>query len=109
MIEYTLLNILISELKIYCGPDKFYGWSKFGQYDEVNNRAPLNGEIPIGSPLRYQRVAHGQLPCFYLALLRKQGTWDGDTGSIHCFTSRKSYLRATYVWAQIGIFIKHTT
>ena len=40
MIEYTLLNILISELKIYCGPDKFYGRSKFGQYDEVNNRAP---------------------------------------------------------------------
>ena len=40
MIEYTLLNILISELKIYCGPDEFYGWSKFGQYDEVNNRAP---------------------------------------------------------------------
>ena len=46
---------------------------------------------------------------FYLALLRKQGTWDGDTGSIHCFTSRKSYLRATYVWAQVGIFNKHTT
>ena len=42
VIEYTLLNILISELKIYCGPDKFYGWSKFGQYDEVNNRAPLH-------------------------------------------------------------------
>ena len=41
MKEYTLLNILISELKIYCGPDEFYGWSKFGQYDEVNNRAPL--------------------------------------------------------------------
>ena len=39
--ENTLLNILISELKIYCGPDKLYGWSKFGQYDEVNNRAPL--------------------------------------------------------------------
>ena len=34
-IECTLL-----ELKIYCGPDKFYGRSKFGQYDEVKNRAP---------------------------------------------------------------------
>ena len=41
MIEYTLLNVLILELKIYCGPDKFYGRSKFGQYDEVKNRAPL--------------------------------------------------------------------
>ena len=36
-IEY---RYILSELKIYCGPDKFYGWSKFGQYDEVNNRAP---------------------------------------------------------------------
>ena len=25
---------------IYCGPEKFYGWSKFGQYDEVKDRAP---------------------------------------------------------------------
>ena len=32
-IEYTLLNVLIWEIKIYCGPDKFYGRSKFGQYD----------------------------------------------------------------------------
>ena len=29
------------ELKIYCGPHKFYGPSKFGQYDGVKNRAPL--------------------------------------------------------------------
>ena len=41
MIEYTLLNVLILELKIWCGPDKFYGRSKFGQYDELKNRAPL--------------------------------------------------------------------
>ena len=41
MIENTLLNVLILELKIYCGPDTFYGRSKFGQYDEVKNRAPL--------------------------------------------------------------------
>ena len=45
---------------------------------------------------------------FYLALLRKQGTWHGDTGSIHYFTSRKSLLRATYDWAQVRIIIKHT-
>ena len=41
MIEYTLLNVLVLELKIYCGPDKFYERSKFGQYDEVKKRAPL--------------------------------------------------------------------
>ena len=40
MIEYTLLNVLMVELKIYCGPDKFYGPSKFGQDDGVKNRAP---------------------------------------------------------------------
>ena len=40
MIENTLLNVLISEFKIYCGPDKFYGQSKFGQFDVVKNRAP---------------------------------------------------------------------
>ena len=38
--EYTLLNVIILKLKICCGPDKFYGRSKFGQYDEVKNRAP---------------------------------------------------------------------
>ena len=41
MIEYTLLNVLLLELKIYCVPDKFYRWLKFGQYDEVKNRAPF--------------------------------------------------------------------
>ena len=41
MIEYTQMNVLILELKIYCGPDKFYGRSKFGQYDNVKDRAPL--------------------------------------------------------------------
>ena len=40
VIEYTLLNALMVELEIYCGPDKFYGPSKFGQYDGVKNRAP---------------------------------------------------------------------
>ena len=42
MIEYTLLYVLILDLRIYCGPDKFYGRSKFGQYYEVKNRAPLD-------------------------------------------------------------------
>ena len=41
MIEYTLMNVLILELKLYCSPDTFYGRSKFGQYDEVNDRAPF--------------------------------------------------------------------
>ena len=27
-------------MKIYCGPDKFYGRSNFGQYDQIKNRAP---------------------------------------------------------------------
>ena len=39
-----ILNVLILELKIYCGTDKFYGRSKVGQYDEVKNRAPLYKE-----------------------------------------------------------------
>ena len=39
--EYTLLNVLVLELKIYCDPDKSYERPKFGQYDEVKNRAPL--------------------------------------------------------------------
>ena len=42
MIEFTLLNVLILELKIYCDPEKFYGRSKLGQYDEVKHRAPYN-------------------------------------------------------------------
>ena len=41
MIENTLLNVVILELKIYCVLDKFYGRSNFGHYDEVKNRAPL--------------------------------------------------------------------
>ena len=41
MIEYILLNVFILELKIYCGPDKFYGRSKLGQYYEAKNRAPF--------------------------------------------------------------------
>ena len=48
MIEYTLMNVLILELKLYCGPDKFYGRSNFGQYDEVNDRAPA----PYVNPLK---------------------------------------------------------
>ena len=40
--ERTLLKVLVLELKIYCGPDKFYERSKFGQNDEVKNRGPFN-------------------------------------------------------------------
>ena len=48
------MNIIISELKKYCGPEKFYGCSKFGQYDEVNNRAPYL----IGFSVCFQRILH---------------------------------------------------
>ena len=41
MIEYTLLNVLMLELKVYCGSNKFYSQSKLGKYDKENNRAPL--------------------------------------------------------------------
>ena len=41
MIEYTLLNVLLLELKIYCGRHEFCGQSKFGYYDKEKNRAPL--------------------------------------------------------------------
>ena len=34
---YTLLYVLILELKVYCAQDKFYGRSKFGQYDKEKN------------------------------------------------------------------------
>ena len=57
MIEYTLLNVLVLELKIYCGPDKFYGRSKFGQYDEVKNRAPFD-KVSSGAP--DDRLVFGQ-------------------------------------------------
>ena len=30
----------MSELKVYCGPEKLYGRSKFGQYDKEKNRTP---------------------------------------------------------------------
>ena len=87
--------------------------SKFLQDTKCNWR--INDIYLLFIPVNPSTVSRVSLPnvrsmtTFYLALLRKQGTWDGDTGSIHCFTSRKSYLRATYVWAQVGIFIKHTT
>ena len=42
MIEYTLWNVLILELKVYCGSDKFYSRSKLGQYGKEKNRAPLS-------------------------------------------------------------------
>ena len=42
MIEYTLFNLFILKLKVYCVLDKFYGRSKFGQDDKEKNRAPLS-------------------------------------------------------------------
>ena len=36
--EYTLLSVLILELKVFCGQDKIYERSKFGQYDEKKNQ-----------------------------------------------------------------------
>ena len=44
VIEYTLLNVLILELKVYFGPDELYGRPKFGQYDKEKNRAPCTKE-----------------------------------------------------------------
>ena len=41
VIEYTLLNVSILELKVYGGQNKFYEWSMFGQCDKEKNRAPL--------------------------------------------------------------------
>ena len=72
MIEYTLLNILISELKMYCGPDKFYGWSKFGQYDEVNNRAPYMFMSILFQPICIVFSFPGVLSCsrfYYTAVV----------------------------------------
>ena len=40
MIKY-LLNTLILKLKVYYGPETFYGHSKFGQFDKEKNRAPF--------------------------------------------------------------------
>ena len=54
--EFTLFNVFILELKIYCGPEKFYGRSKLGQYDEVKHRAPLKFEIP-----KYKQIIQQKL------------------------------------------------
>ena len=35
------MNVLMLELIVYCGQDKFYGRSMFGQYDKEKNRAPI--------------------------------------------------------------------
>ena len=73
MIEYTLLNVLILELKIYCGPDKFYGRSKFGQYDEVKNRAPFNHITSIKSfdfSTLYTTIPHDKLKSRFASIIR---------------------------------------
>ena len=49
------MNVLILELKIYCGPDKFYGRSKFGQYDEVKDRAPFTDITYMGTSSKFAK------------------------------------------------------
>ena len=47
----------ILELKVLCGPDKFYGRSKFGQCDTEKNRDPLCGvHVPISTIKLTKRV-----------------------------------------------------
>ena len=55
VIWYTLLNVLILKLNIYCCQDKFYERSKFGQYDEVKNDAPLK---TIDFLMKYWKLTH---------------------------------------------------
>ena len=63
VIEYTLLNVFILELKVYCGSDKFYGRSKFGQYDKEKNRAPLYYLSQLYFPL-FNKITEGlKEPC----------------------------------------------
>ena len=47
------MYVLILELKVYCGPDKFYGRSNFGQYDKEKNRDPY---------FVWLRIAEGSVP-----------------------------------------------
>ena len=35
------------ELKAYCGPDQFYGRSKFGQYNKEKNRDPYHSFVVL--------------------------------------------------------------
>ena len=49
------MNVFILELKIYYGTYKFYGRSKFGQYDEVKNRAPFNHSFKAETNIRVSK------------------------------------------------------
>ena len=64
MIEYTLLNVFILKLKIYCDPDKFYGLSKFGQYDEVKDRAPLEYTHISADTFLQQTIWNNKYVCY---------------------------------------------
>ena len=46
---YIILIELELELKVhvYCGQDKFYGPSKFGQYDKKTNRDPFLCKLEV--------------------------------------------------------------
>ena len=43
-----------------------------------------------------------QLGFFYLALLRKQGTWDHDTGFIHFLKPGRVCIEPSAVWFSLG-------
>ena len=62
MIEYILFNVLILELKIYRGPNKFYGRSKFGQCDEIKNCVPLYLPCIFAIPSSRQSYLTGRPP-----------------------------------------------
>ena len=64
MIEYTLLNVLVLELKLYSDQDKFYEGSKFGQYDEVKNRAPLAFVLKNIAHI-FKKMQKGHVIAFY--------------------------------------------
>ena len=64
------MNVLILELKIYCGPDKFCGRSKFGQYDEVKDRAPYHILAKSKTGEYWLGVCHGLILLKFQAYTR---------------------------------------
>ena len=61
MIEYTLLNVLILELKVHYVLDKFYGRSKFGQYDKEKNRYPYTSLLEKHVYLYYHQTVRTRI------------------------------------------------
>ena len=60
MIEYTLLNVLLLELNVYSGPDKFYGRSKFGQNDKEKEKKEEIWLSPMTNALIPTEMSKGQ-------------------------------------------------